>query len=87
MRYLFHRDFEKQLNKLSSSTREKFYERLQLFLENPFHPQLHTHPLRGKHEGSYSINITGDIRAIYSVVTEDVYEFGAIGTHHQLYGN
>ena len=87
MKYLFHKNFEKQLNRLQPYLREQFYERLTIFLKNPFHSQLQNHELAGGYKGSWSINISGDIRAIYDVVDDGVIQFTHIGTHHQLYGN
>lgn len=86
MNYLFHKNFLKQLNKLSPSLREKFYIRLRLLLKNPLHPHLHNHVLHGIHRGAFSIDVNGDVRAIYVVVEKDVIQFTHIGTHHQLYG-
>lgn len=48
------------------------------------HPLLNNHPLYGKWEGCWSINVTGDIRAIYK--TEGfIAIFLEIGSHGQLY--
>lgn len=33
-----------------------------------------------------SIDVTGDIRAIYKTIDEYTIEFAYIGTHHELYG-
>lgn len=42
--------------------------------------------LTGEYAGLYSINITGDIRALYKKVGDTYAIFGFIGTHSQLYG-
>jgi mRNA-degrading endonuclease YafQ of YafQ-DinJ toxin-antitoxin module len=42
--------------------------------------------LTGEYAGLYSINITGDIRALYEKIDESYVIFGFIGTHSQLYG-
>jgi len=86
MRIFFHRNFEKQFGKMSPKVRQQFRRRLVLFAENPFHPHLHDHALKGKFDGYRSINVTGDIRAVYKrLLVEDV-EFDAIGSHGELYG-
>lgn len=87
MRALFHRDFEKQLNKFQPSVREQFYERLALFLNDPHHPLLHIHELSGKYRGFWNMNVTGDIRAVYEMLGKEVTHFVDIGTHHQLFGS
>ena len=48
--------------------------------------QLHLHMLTGEYAGLYSINITGDIRALYEKIDDTYVIFGFIGTHSQLYG-
>ena len=49
-----------------------------------FHPLLNNHSLGGEYNGCRSINITGDIRAIFYVKT-DVVVFINIGSHPELY--
>ncbi|MGH7237393.1 MAG: type II toxin-antitoxin system RelE/ParE family toxin [Candidatus Saccharimonadales bacterium] len=65
---------------------DKFWARLELWQEDPANSLLYLHPLSGKLAGCYSINITGDIRAIYEIVGEEAYIFDMIGSHSQLYG-
>lgn len=83
---LFHRNFTKQLAKLTRQTQEAFDERSALFLENKFHPLLDNHSLCGPYKGKRSINVTGDYRAIFEQ-KEEVAIFLKIGTHHELYGS
>lgn len=78
--------FEKQYSKLSPKIREQFKERQRLWLNDPYNPQLRLHMLTGEYAGLYSINITGDIRALYQKVDNTYVIFGFIGTHSQLYG-
>lgn len=78
--------FEKQFAKLDLKTREKFKKRQRLWLNEPYHPQLHLHELSGKYIGMYSINISGDLRALYKKRGQHYVVFGFIGTHSQLYG-
>ncbi|OGE71342.1 hypothetical protein A2617_00135 [Candidatus Daviesbacteria bacterium RIFOXYD1_FULL_41_10] len=61
-----------------------FRKRFELFLSNPFHPQLNNHLLTGNYKGYRSINITGDWRALYSE-NENSIIFELLGTHSQLY--
>ena len=63
----------------------KFEERLDLFVENPHHPLLHSHVLHGEWMGCKSINISGDIRAVFEEFDSDSFEFIAIGSHSELY--
>jgi addiction module RelE/StbE family toxin len=86
MEVIFHRTFLRQYKKVPSRVQEQFYERLELWLENPTHPSLRIHTLKGKYTGYWSMNITGDIRALYREEGKEVVIFAFIGTHSQLYG-
>ena len=86
MRYLLSKRFEKDFAKLPKKTKAKAVEVLSLFTQNPTDPTLRIHPLKGKWFGHYSIDITGDTRAIYYIITSnDLVHFIAIGSHSQLY--
>jgi len=84
MRVVFHRNFEKQLKNLPKKLREKTQMRLLLFLENPYHPLLENHLLKGKYLDYRSIRITGDWRALYKTVGNECI-FVVIDTHSNLY--
>lgn len=78
--------FRKQYSKLNSKVREQFKKRQRLWLNDPYNSQLHLHMLTGEYAGLCSINITGDIRALYKKIDDAYVIFGFIGTHSQLYG-
>jgi addiction module RelE/StbE family toxin len=86
MRIFFHRTFKKHCQKLPKKTQQRFQERIALFGTDPFDPVLHNHALSGDFKGYRSIDVTGDVRAMYKVLDADTVEFAVIGTHHQLYG-
>lgn len=81
----FHKDFKKELNKLSRKYQEQFLNKFELFNDNPFHPLLNNHQLHGTLKNRRSINITGDIRAVYEQVSKDKFIFLTIGNHNNLY--
>lgn len=87
MRIEFHRTFRKQLKTLPLKSRTAFERRLRVFMNDPFAPELNNHGLSGEWEGHRSINVTGDIRALYLLITEEHVFFVEIGTHHELYGS
>jgi addiction module RelE/StbE family toxin len=78
--------FVKQFTRLTPKVREQFKLRQRLWLSDPYNPQLHLHMLAGEYAGLYSINITGDIRALYQRIDDTYVVFGFIGSHSQLYG-
>lgn len=65
--------------------RERFAARLALFIQDSRASVLDNHPLTGKYLGCYSIDITGDVRAIYIPIGDNAVRFIAIGSHSQLY--
>jgi len=77
--------FKKQFKKLPKSIHIKAHKRFALFMSDPTHPLLHNHKLKGVYSGYRSINITGDIRAIYYELDDDTNVFVRIGTHSELY--
>jgi len=80
-----HRNFLKDYIKQSKKIQEKFKEKRNLFIKNMFHTLLNNHTLSGKYEGYRSINITGDIRAIFYVKLDGDVVFINIGSHSELY--
>jgi len=86
MQYHLHKSFVKAYRKLPDKLKKAVKERLALFCEDPFLQELNNHALSGKYQGYRSINITGDYRAIYKVISENEVIFVVLGTHSQLYG-
>lgn len=82
----FHRDFEKRYKKLKAGEKNKFKKRLKIFLQDEFNSILNNHPLKGKYKGYRSINITGDLRAVYKRINKKAVVFAVIDTHSNLYG-
>jgi len=85
MKVVFSRTFVKQLKKAPPKIRTAFRRRLEIFLDDPFHPVLHNHALTGRLKGYRSINVTGDWRAIFRVLDDGSVYFDTLGTHSQLY--
>jgi addiction module RelE/StbE family toxin len=85
MNLAFSSDINKSYKKLSKKIQEKFDMRIRIFEANEFDVILNNHKLHGEFEGCRSINITGDIRAIYKLVSRDNYYFFDLGKHSELY--
>jgi addiction module RelE/StbE family toxin len=81
----FSKSFLKLAKKLSPEVRQRLQENLRVFSENPLHPRLRNHALKGKYKEYRSIDVSGDVRALY-LQREDRAIFDAVGTHSQLYG-
>jgi len=85
MHYLLSKQFEKNFAKLPTATKKKTIASLEKFIENPQNPTLRNHGLLGKWKGHFSIDVTGDTRAIYFVIENNLVRFVAIGSHSELY--
>ncbi len=87
MRALFHKKFDKRFMKLTKKVQEKLFSTLEIFIENMYDETLNNHELQGKYRHYRSINVTGDIRAIYKKVGDpiDGVIFTDIGSHSELY--
>ncbi len=84
MQIEFHNDFTKKYKKLPVKFQDKFDERLKIFSQDSFDPLLNNHGLHGKYRGCRSINVTGDLRAVYEVKEKGV-RFLDIDNHSNLY--
>lgn len=84
MKISYSKNFIKQAKKLDPKLRRKLQLRIQRFIQNPLSPELRNHQLKGKFKDYRSIDITGDIRALYLQRGEEAI-FDAVGTHSQLY--
>ncbi len=79
------KDFIKDSKRLTIRQKEKLKQRLKLFGADPFHPTLNNHSLQGRYQECRSINVTGDLRAIYKENGENII-FITIDSHSNLYG-
>lgn len=79
------KSFDKQYASLNDKTQKIFKNRLVIFRNDPFDFRLRNHALKGKYMGYRSIDISGDVRALYTVKGNTVIIFGFIGSHSQLY--
>ena len=84
-RVSFARKFIKQFAKLPPKSQRQFEARLNLFLIDSSAPVLRRHALKGKYTGYYSIDISGDLRAVFRYQDNSAVIFSLIGSHAQLY--
>ncbi|HMA79196.1 MAG TPA: type II toxin-antitoxin system mRNA interferase toxin, RelE/StbE family [Candidatus Paceibacterota bacterium] len=86
MQYVLSKRFEKDFAKLPKPIKKKVLVVLQKFVDDPLGPSLRNHRLSGKWNNHYSINVTGDVRAVYAYIKNDIVYFVAVGSHSELYG-
>ncbi|MBL1434552.1 type II toxin-antitoxin system mRNA interferase toxin, RelE/StbE family [Candidatus Wolfebacteria bacterium] len=80
-----HKKFDKQFKKLTLAQQQSFTKKLSLFINKKNYESLRIHSLSGKYNGCMSMNVTGNIRAIFETVDTDTIFFIAIGSHSTLY--
>ena len=85
MQVRFSKEFDKRFGRLAVKEQQCFYDRLELLIIDRTHPLLRLHPLKGKYNGYHSINVTGDLRAIFKYHPDGSSIFLLIGSHSQLY--
>jgi len=81
----YHKKFVKQSKNLPSKIKEKLTQRLKIFGQDEHNSILNNHSLAGKYQGYRSINITGDLRALYQK-EGNIVTFVSIDSHSNLYG-
>lgn len=86
MKIKYTKRFRKQFKRLRKGEKDRFWERLDVLLEDENASILNRHTLRGKYSGLSSINIGGDLRALFVIKDSQLIIFEMIGTHSQLYG-
>jgi len=82
----YSKKFHKQYSKLPLKIQQKTKVKIRLWQDNPNDYSLRRHRLSGRTSRFYSIDITGDIRAIYEIIDDEIFLYQMIGTHSQLYG-
>jgi mRNA-degrading endonuclease YafQ of YafQ-DinJ toxin-antitoxin module len=84
MDIIYKKRFEKNFKVLPEKIKNRFYDRLQLFIEDKNNNLLNNHSVGRAFPNCRSINITGDYRAIFEDGGDKII-FITIGTHSELY--
>ena len=69
----------------NANTSARFWERVELFKNNPFDPKLRTHKLSGKLKDLWSFSIEYDLRVIFAFTEPERVVFVDIGSHKEVY--
>lgn len=80
----FNKSFKK-LVKNSPEIEAKFWDKIDIFYENPFDIRLKTHKLTGKLKNLWSFSVDFDIRVIFNFESDNLISFLDIGTHKDVY--
>ncbi len=73
--------FEAQFCGLPKSVRLKACKKEKIFRDNPFHPSLRLHKLKGKLDGLWSISIDMKYRIVFKPMEDGVVLFVSVGVH------
>lgn len=80
----FRRAFKRKI-KGNALLETRFWERLEIFQNNPFDQRLRTHKLSGRLKELWSFTIEYDLRVVFSFLEGDRALFVDIGTHEEVY--
>ena len=64
---------------------EKFWKRVEIFMENPHDPRLKTHKLSGKLSELWSFTVEYDLRVVFYFLPQNRVMFENIGSHDEVY--
>jgi proteic killer suppression protein len=78
---LYHSDFIKQFKKLPIPVQLLAIKKERIFKENPLHPSLRLHNLKGKLLGLYSISVSMNYRIVFQREQNGDIVFVSIGKH------
>ena len=80
----FKRSYRKRIQR-SKYLEKHFWEKMEIFLDNPFASQLKTHKLSGKLKGVWAFSINDDYRVIFDFISQDKVLLIDFGTHDEVY--
>ena len=75
----------KRKTRRNPTLEKRFWERVEIFRDNPFDPTLRTHKLTGAMKDWWSFSVEYDMRVIFSFIEKDRAMFVDIGTHEEVY--
>lgn len=85
MKVVFTERFKKRFQKLPLKIQRQFEKRLAIFIQNPSHPSVKNHPLKGYLVGFRAFSVTGDYRVVFKFLNHETAKLVDIGTHTQVY--
>jgi len=80
----FKRAFKRKI-KGNAVLEARFWERLEIFQNNPFDQRLRTHKLSGRLKDLWSFSIEYDLRVVFSFLEGDRVLLVDIGSHEEVY--
>ncbi len=81
MEVQFTPSFVRQLKKLPKALQQEAVEKINLFKQDPKHPMLKTHKLKGKLKERYSFSVNYQTRIVFKYADSAVVTLLAVGDH------
>jgi addiction module RelE/StbE family toxin len=75
----------KRIIKNNKISEDVFFEKLEVFVNNPFEPNLRTHKLSGKLKNLWAFSLGYDLRVVFIFEEDDKIVLIDIGTHDEVY--
>jgi len=89
MKISFSNSFKKAFKKRiqETETEADFWDKVKIFIEDPFDPKLKTHKLSGKLKDLWSFSVEYNLRVIFYFTTDKPKQavFVDIGNHDEVY--
>ncbi len=80
----FKRSYKKRV-KGRKELEAKFWEKVELFIHDPFNKNLRTHKLSGRLKDLWSFHVEYDVRVVFYFADEARVVFVDIGKHDEVY--
>jgi len=80
----FKRIYRKKV-KNDAELKDKFWDTVEMFAKDPFHPRLRTHKLTGRLEGLWAFSVSFDCRVIFKFSSKTQILLIDIGGHDEVY--
>jgi len=80
----FKRAYRKKV-KNDAELKERFWDAMEMFAKDPFHPRLRTHKLTGRLEGLWAFSVSFDCRVIFKLLSKTEILLIDIGGHDEVY--
>ena len=82
----FKRSYKKRIHK-NEDLRRRVWQRMDLFVANPFSTQLRTHKLSGKLGGLWAFSVDNNCKVVFEFTGEDRALLIDVGSHDEVYAD
>ena len=80
----FRRAFRKRIA-LDQALEARFWQQVEIFLQNPHDPRLRAHKLSGALQDMWSFRVGYDLRVVFFYAGDEKVVFSDIGKHEEVY--